>query len=517
MAEQSAPMFRPEISHPRTVSELSSEFGLVPSANSVHADSTPIAGVTVVSSRTQPGDVFVALPGAKTHGANYAVDAIERGAVAVVTDAAGVDVLGSCPVPVFISTSPRGQLGSLSSWVYRSNENDLVIVGMTGTNGKTSTSFYMEELLSLLGVTSALSSTAEIHLNGEIYQPRLTTPESCEVHAFLAACGTTGSKAAIVEVSAQAMTHHRVDSVMFDVVGFTNLSHDHLDEYGTLDAYFAAKQQLFTAEHARRGVISLETEWGAQLALSATIPCVTVSRDASTESDWTVTIVNENAGGTTFELQSRSGEVYSTHIDVIGQHMASNAALAMVMISEAGWSMQEIATRLDAVGGFHVNPPGRIERIAGATGPNIFVDSGHTPDAISVTLSSVRRVTTGRLICLVGAGGNRDSLKRAPLGEISATLCDEVIVTDDNSRFEDPAEIRAEVLRGAHSAGTSAAIHEIGENRDAIEFAVSHATDGDSIVWLGLGNETYREVMGEKRPHSARDLARDALKHAGWL
>lgn len=508
--------FRPVISNPQSVDDLVARLSTV---DSVPAESSPavlIAGVAVVSSSVETGDVFVALPGAKTHGARYAADAISRGAVAVVTDATGAELIGTTEVPVVVVADPRTELGALSAWVYGTDQSNLVTLGITGTNGKTSTSFFMEELLSLLSVKSGLSSTAEIHLGDEVFQPRLTTPEACEVHAFLASCAEHGATAAIVEVSAQAMTHHRVDAVSFDVVGFTNLSHDHLDEYGTLENYFAAKLSLFTPEHASRAVVSLESSWGVTLADVSTIPVVTLSRTPDHNSDWHVQIHSEDAHGTTFDLRSRDGQGLTSHVDVIGQHMASNAALAILMVNQAGWTMDEIGAALKLSGGFHVNPPGRIERVSGVTGPNVFVDSGHTPEAITVTLESVRRITSGSLIGLVGAGGNRDTLKRFPLGQITAQLCDTVIVTDDNSRFEDPAEIRAEVMRGALSAAASDAVHEIGDNRDAIEFAVSRATSGDSIVWLGLGNETYREVMGEKRPHSARDLARTALSEAGW-
>jgi UDP-N-acetylmuramoyl-L-alanyl-D-glutamate--2,6-diaminopimelate ligase len=370
---------------------------------------------------------------------------------------------------------------------------------------------------------TGLSSTAERHVGDLTVVSRLTTPEASEMHALLARMREAGVRAVAVEVSAQALTWRRVDGLVFDVVAFTNLSHDHLDDYADMEEYFRAKLELFEPEHARRGVVSLDTAWGRRVAAESRIPVTTVATrgHASAEdyasAQWKVDVLDETAVDTGFRLAGPDGRSLVTREPLIGWHMAANAALAIVMLVEAGFELEAIGAALDGDGGIHAYLPGRTERVSGERGPSVYVDFGHSPDAFENTLGAVRSFTTGRTIMVFGADGDRDATKRHEMARVAAELSDILIITDHHPRFEDPASIRATLLEGARLAEHQPdEIYEVSPPEDAIKRAVSLAREGDSILWAGPGHQDYRDIRGVRTPYSARELARSALHEAGW-
>ena len=231
---------------------------------------TIVTGIALSTQSVQPGDLFVALPGKNGHGAAYTDSAVQAGAVAVLTDAAGEAAARAAGVPVIVSDNLRGRLGELSAFIYGTADGAPTIFGITGTNGKTTTAYVLEAVLRQMGLVTGLSTTAERHIAGEVFVSRLTTPEATDVHALLARMKERHVEAVVLEVSAQGLTHGRVDGIVFDVAGFTNLSIDHLDDYGTMENYFEAKELLFRPDRARTAVVSLETSWGPEAAVRAT-------------------------------------------------------------------------------------------------------------------------------------------------------------------------------------------------------------------------------------------------------
>lgn len=516
------PVLRPADPPRRALAELVDRFG-----RDVHGDTADIhlSGITLATADLRAGEAFVAIRGVNRHGAEFAPIAAEKGAMAVITDEAGAEIAASCGLPIVIVDDPRAVLGNLSAWVYGTGASDPLplLFGTTGTNGKTSVSHLLQGIFNQLGVVSGLSSTAERHIAGEVIVSRLTTPEASEMHALLALMSERNVEAVAVEVSAQALSRHRVDGIVFDVAGFTNLSHDHLDDYADMEEYFQAKLPLFSPERARRGVISLDSPSGARVVRGSHIPVVTVGTpsiaadpDAAADADWVVTIDDERQSGTVFTLTGRDGRALTTLVPVIGQHMAANAGLAIVMLLEAGYEWARITAAFERDGQILAYLPGRTQFISGETGPAVYVDFGHSPDAFEKTLAAVRRVTPGKLLMLFGADGDRDPSKRFDMARTAVQGSDILVVTDHHPRFEDAASIRATLVEGARRARPDAEIHEYSPPEKAIVAAVDLVGDGDAILWAGPGHQDYRDIRGVRTPYSARELARRALIAAGW-
>lgn len=507
------PVLRPEHPSARSLAELVRIFELETIGS---VDSVEISGVTLSTSDLHPGDLYVGMPGAHSHGASYAAKAREGGAVAMVTDAAGAALAVDAGLPIVLVESPRTALGEISAWVYRTNEHPPLLLGTTGTNGKTSTSYLIEGILKQLGLVSGLSSTAERHIGELTVVSRLTTPEASEMHALLARMRESEVRAVAIEVSAQALSRNRVDGLVFDVVGFTNLSHDHLDDYADMEEYFQAKLALFQPDRAKRGVVSLDSPYGRRVIEGSHIPVTTISASAAEPGEWNVHIDEENAAYTAFTLTGPEGRSLSTRVPLIGSHMAANGALAIVMLVEAGFELEAIGQALEEVGGIDAYLPGRTERVSGDHGPSVFVDFGHSPDAFLNTLAAVRTFTPGKVIMVFGADGDRDATKRHEMARVASEGSDILVITDHHPRFEDPTSIRATLIEGAHLAEHQAELHEVSPPEKAIRLAVSLATEGDSILWAGPGHQDYRDIRGERTPYSARDEAREALREAGW-
>ncbi|MEP6479040.1 MAG: UDP-N-acetylmuramoyl-L-alanyl-D-glutamate--2,6-diaminopimelate ligase [Rhodoglobus sp.] len=513
MTARSSSVLRPEHPSARSLAALVDEFGLEHSGS---LDGVELTGITLSTKNLEPGDLYVGIQGANSHGADFAAKAKQGGAVAILTDAAGAAIAADSGLPVVLVDAPREALGAISAWIYRTAENPPLLFGITGTNGKTSASYLLNGILTQLGLITGLSTTAERKIGDLTIPSTLTTPEATEVHGLLARMRESEVRAVAIEVSAQALSRNRVDGVVFDVVGFLNLSHDHLDDYATMQEYFEAKLPLFDPDRARRGVVSLDSEWGERVVQASRIPITTISTTPGIDADWVVTILEEQAEWTEFSLTGPGGRLLTTRVPLMGWHMAANAGLAIVMLVEAGFELEAIGQALDTDGGIVAYLPGRIERVSSEVGPAVYVDFGHSPDAFLTTLAAVRKFTTGKLIMLFGADGDRDPSKRLEMGRIGSEGSDVLVITDYNPRFETPAEIRATLLEGARSASHPAELHEIAQQSQAIRAAVAMAGEGDSILWAGPGHEDYMEVEGLKLPFSARDEARQALREAGW-
>jgi len=504
------PILRPEHVAPVSFIELAKQFGLAAPVQ----DAT-ITGISMNTNDLRQGDLFVAMPGLKTHGASYIDVAKKLGAVAYITDSAGQKLAAETDLPSTLLENPREHLGDLAAYVYGNTPGNMpTLFGTTGTNGKTSTTYLLEAVLRQIGKVTGLTSTAERHIAGEVIVSRLTTPESTEMQALIARMRERGVTDVAIEVSAQALTQLRVDGLIFDVAGFTNLSHDHFDDYGNFDAYLSAKADLFTTKRARKAVVCLDTDFGAQIVSRSEVPVTTITSLEDVSADWKVTVLEEIPGSTKFKLTGPNGESLTSSVPLLGSHMALDAGLAIVMAVTAGNSFDVIAEAIAS--GIDAYLPGRTELVSPPGAPAVYVDFGHSPDAFAKTLAAVRKVTKGKVLMLFGADGDRDASKRPDMARVAAAGCDILVITDHHPRFEDPASIRATLVAAAREFRPELEVHEVSPPESAIRLAVSLVTPGDAILWAGPGHQDYRDIRGVRTPYSARAEARAALKEAGY-
>jgi UDP-N-acetylmuramoyl-L-alanyl-D-glutamate--2,6-diaminopimelate ligase len=506
------PILRPEHVVPVTLGQIAKEFNLTLATGE---SEIAVTGISMNTGDLRKGDLFVAMPGKKTHGVNFITKALEQGAVAVITDSAGRAQILDIAIPVMVLEKPRTQLGDLAAFVYGNTKGNVPkIFATTGTNGKTSTTYLLEAILRQLGRTTGLTSTAERHIAGEVIVSRLTTPESTEMQALIARMRERGVTDVAIEVSAQALTQLRVDGLHFDVSGFTNLSHDHFDDYGGFENYLAAKAELFTKARSERAVICLDTEFGQKIVALSEVPVVTIASSQSKVADWHVQVLEELPGLTKFSLTGPNNLQLESSVPIIGAHMAANAGLAIVMAVNAGYEFEAIKRAI--AGGINAYLPGRTELVSPVDAPAVYVDFGHSPDAFLNTLAAVRKVTKGKVLMLFGADGDRDPSKRGEMARVAAAGCDILVVTDHHPRFEDPASIRKTLVEAARELRPELEILEVSPPEAAIRAAVKLVQPGDSILWAGPGHQDYRDIEGVRTPYSARDEARAALGEAGY-
>jgi len=491
---------RPSVGSGVPLSTLAAQVGAVPAEGSLVPD-LRITGVTLRAQDVQAGDLFAALSGASTHGARYLGDAIEGGAVAVLTDAAGLaelaDHTGS--LPVLVHPEPRSVLGELAATVYGHPSQRLAVIGVTGTSGKTTTTYLIEAGLRAAGRTVGLIGTVGLRIDGVDIPSTLTTPEAPAVQALLAAMAERGVDTVVMEVSSHALTLGRVDGIHFAVGGFTNLSRDHLDFHPTMEDYFEAKARLFDPSsplRAARAVVCVDDDAGRLMADRADAP-ITVSAQGR-PADWRAEDVTADAGEQEFTAIDPAGVHHRVGVPLPGEYNIANCLVALAIIDVLGVSPEQASTGLRAT-----RVPGRLEQIDRGQRFLALVDYAHKPGALGAVLQSLRRPDS-RLAVVFGAGGDRDPGKRAPMGRIAAELADLVVVTDDNPRNEDPAAIRREILAGTAEAGTAARVVEIGDRREAIDHAVAWAAPGDVVLIAGKGHETGQTRGGQTQPFDDR-------------
>ncbi|WP_373693487.1 UDP-N-acetylmuramoyl-L-alanyl-D-glutamate--2,6-diaminopimelate ligase [[Mycobacterium] burgundiense] len=473
------------------------------------AGAVTVTGVTLRGQDARPGDLFAALPGSRAHGAKYAADAVARGAVAVLTDPAGLEALAAePPAPVLVHPDPRSVLGPLAAQVYGRPSDRLAVIGITGTSGKTTTAYLVEAGLRAADRRAGLIGTVGVRIDGTDVPSALTTPEAPAVQALLALMAERGVDTAVMEVSSHALSLGRVDGVDFAVAGFTNLSRDHLDFHPTMADYFEAKARLFAGESglaARRAVICIDDDAGRAMAARTDDP-VTVSTTGP--ADWTVTDILVLGDGTQeFTVVDPAGVHHLVGIRLPGAYNIGNCLVALALLDAVGVAPEQAAPGL-----IRATVPGRLEPVEAGQDFLALVDYAHKPGALRAVLETLRAQRgAGRVAVVFGAGGNRDAGKRAPMGQVAAELADLVVVTDDNPRDEDPAVIRAAVLAGARAAGAAAEIVEVGDRRAAIEHAVRWARAGDVVLIAGKGHETGQTAAGVTVPFDDREQLAAAL------
>ena len=511
----SPPRPRPTSNPPRLLGELAERYHW-----RWHQPDSGVAvsGISLDSHTVMPGDLFVALPGRAHHGARFAPEALAAGARAILTDPDGLEALDAIDssIPVAVVDHPREGLGQLAADIYDPGVELPPVLAVTGTNGKTSVVFFLDDIARSMGLVSSMSNTHERRIGDERISTPLTTPEAPDLQALLAVSAERGAALMALEASAQAIERQRLDGVSVAVAGFTNLSHDHLEDYGDMERYFATKAALFDPPVTRCAVVSLETDWGQRLARQLSIPVVTLGRPDQSPT-WSLEVTESSLEGTAFVLRGPTGTI-SSSVRALGEHMVRNAALAIVMLVEAGFDPATLEAAVGrTAGGIQRVIPGRLERVSAGSDVAVFVDAGRSPDAYQHTLSTLRPLCSGKLIVVCGTSGNRDRSKRSEMGRLAAHYGDVVIVSDDDPRKEDPAQIRADLLAGMTQADAAVVVEEIPEQERAIRRAIELAAPGDTVVWIGPGSQSYRDVGGERLAFSARQEAQQALIEAGYL
>jgi UDP-N-acetylmuramoyl-L-alanyl-D-glutamate--2,6-diaminopimelate ligase len=469
-----------------------------------------ITGVTHDSRRVAAGDLYVALPGAAVHGATFSAAAAEAGAVAILTDPDGQDAAARTGLPVFVVRSPRDVLGKVACWVYGDPSSRLALIGVTGTSGKSTSTYLLESGLRSSGHVTGLIGGVALRI-GSFEEPAgLTTPEATDLQALLATMVERGVTGVAMEVSSHALALGRVAGTRFDVAVFTNLSQDHLDFHPTMEDYFAAKAQLFTPAYSSLGVINVGDPWGRRLAGLASVPVTTFAVQPPEDDlpDWSAVDVRSGADGSSFRVIGPGGVEADGTVSLPGAFNVANALGAIVALVESGARLE------DAVAGVAACPgvPGRLQRVRGGP-PDVFVDYSHKPGAVEAVLRALREVTQGNLIIVLGCGGDRDRAKRPLMGAAAASLADVAVLTSDNPRSEDPLAILSAMLEGVLTVPASARARIVMEpdRAAAIGYAIGMADKGDVVVVAGKGHERGQYVAGAVLPFDDSEVAHAAL------
>ncbi|WP_051716953.1 UDP-N-acetylmuramoyl-L-alanyl-D-glutamate--2,6-diaminopimelate ligase [Streptomyces megasporus] len=500
---------RPERVRPVPLAELARRLGVAAPEGDAAA-----TGITHDSRAVRPGDVYIARPGARFHGADFAVQAARLGAVAVLTDPTGTERAAATGLPVLTVPDPRERMGELAAVIYGDPGRDLLQIGITGTSGKTTTSYLVEGGLRAAakeGEPTGLIGTVETRIGDERIKSERTTPEATELQALFAVMRERGVRSTVMEVSSHALVLGRVDGCVFDVAVFNNLSPEHLDFHPDMEDYFRAKAQLFTKARSRVGVINIDDEHGQRLAGGVCeVPVVTFSAEGHPDADWRARDVELGPLGSTFTVVGPDGETARAVAPLPGPFNVANALAAVATLVTAGIDLRTAVEGVAAVPGV----PGRLERVEAGQPYLAVVDYAHKPDAVDSVLRALRKVTEGRVHAVLGCGGDRDPHKRAAMGAALARLADTAVLTSDNPRSEDPLAILAAMLAGA----AEVPIHERGtvlveeDRAAAIAAAVARAEPGDTVLVAGKGHEQGQDIAGVVRPFDDRRVLREAIE-----
>ena len=474
------------------------------------AEDQIIHGLSLDSKKIRSGDLFVALQGAHTHGATFLADAELAGATAIITDNKGHEIAreshGHSKMQILTTKDLRGALGPLSSWFYGTPSHDLRLYGVTGTNGKTTVSYLLDHIWRENRRECGLMGTVEIKIGSDTYPSVRTTLEAPELQALLAIYSERHINNVVMEVSSHALALHRVDGTRFATVGFTNLSQDHLDFHGDMERYYKAKKRLFTLSFAENAIINTDTEWGARLYHEASIPALDISL-TNRKAAWHLVHYSPGAArGMQFSVRGPNGILLDISTPLVGEYNIANSLMAIALAVESGIDPLSAA---DALTNAH-GAPGRLERIDHPEGVNVLIDYAHSPDAVERVIAAVKVNTPGRIIGILGCGGDRDSSKRPLMGAALANGCDLAIFTSDNPRSES-AETIIEQMQPERFPNVEVVI----DRRTAIERALAHALKGDVVLILGKGHESGQEINGVVHPFDDRVVARELIGKRG--
>ena len=472
----------------------------------VDAPAMTVTGIAIDSRKVQPGDAFLAVQGASNHGLDFLADVIAGGAVAVVYDAATAnDVPSSAAIPLIAANNLAGRLGEVVDRFFGAPSSDVGVIGVTGTNGKSTVAWLIAQCFQRLGKSCAYSGTLGYGVGELDRDDDLTSPDVVENHRRLAKFRALNASHAAIEVSSHALDQARVAGLRFDATLFTNLTRDHLDYHGGMRAYGRAKARLFIDYPARVRIVNLDSEFGTELASRCRGDVITVStrfdRVANGRPYVFVRGVVAKGFGSEVRIASSWGETVLS-VPLVGDFNVANAVLVLAYLLASDIELDAAANALSEVSA----PPGRMQRVRSTAGPAVFVDYAHTPDALSVVLKALRPHARGALWVVFGCGGDRDAGKRPQMGGVAERHADRVVVTSDNPRGEDPAAIIDDILqgigarpdKGAQRDDETPAVTVIEDRAAAIAWAIDNAGDDDAVLVAGKGHESYQIVAGER-------------------
>lgn len=463
---------------------------------------TPIEKLANDSRRVTPDAAFAAYPGATSDGRKFIDQAIYAGARTVLWEPSGFQWRPEWTLPNMPIVNLAGRLGELADAVYGHPSQRLWVIGVTGTNGKTSCSYWLAQALTALGARTAILGTLGNGFTDDLSASNNTTPDAIVLHESLARYASAGARAVAMEVSSHGLAQRRVDAIAFDFAVFTNLTRDHLDYHATMEDYGAAKARLFDMPGLSYAIVNSDDAFGAELARRAAkhpLECVTYGIASGDVRARNIVLKND---AVMFEVTSRWGD-FAICAPVVGRFNVYNLLAITAVLLAANTESAAIATAIS-----QISPvPGRMQRIVADTGPTVVVDYAHTPDALEKALRSLREITSGRLLCVFGCGGNRDRGKRALMGPVAARLADFTVLTSDNPRDESPAAIIAEI-----AAGMPDEYMVIEDRAAAIAQAIATAHADDVVLIAGKGHETYQEIAGRRIPFDDAAIARECLQ-----
>ena len=440
--------------------------------------------------------IYFCIKGMNSDGHDYAIESIKNGAVCLV-----VEKYLDLPICQILVDDVRTTMSYISSVFYKTDKSKMKFVGITGTNGKTTTTFIIRDILYKLGKKVGLIGTQGIYINSLLLPNNLTTPDPIDLHKAIYDMGHNACEYCIMEVSAHSIALNKIDHINYDVVGLTNITKDHLDFFVNMDNYVKCKASLFDVKHANSGVINLDAKHSKEIAKKANIDIKTIGKDGQLK----LLSTNQNLKVTDFKIEYNQ-KTYSSRTNLIGDYNISNLLMAIACLTNLGFSIKEI---LDIVKTTEFEIPGRFNVLNVNANFNVVVDYAHTPDGITNILSTIKKMPISKLITVFGCGGNRDKTKRPEMCKAATSLSDYTIVTTDNPRNENPDMIIDDVVRD----NTSKNIARITDRRSAIEYALSIAKENDVVAILGKGAETYQEVNGIKLHFSDYEVVDNYFKY----
>jgi UDP-N-acetylmuramoyl-L-alanyl-D-glutamate--2,6-diaminopimelate ligase len=475
---------RPLLDHTITVEEISRLIGVT-----IDLDPTlTFSGATSVDGSVQEGDLFLAYPGEKTHGAQFAANAMALGARAILTDAQGATFAKDLPVIIVPNARTAGAV--ISADLYGKPMQEMVSIGVTGTNGKTTVSTLLYQLFQEAGRDSGLIGTVETRIGRDRVASARTTPEADALQAVAATMSERHLRHLVMEVSSHAMVMQRMVGARFAMVGFTNLSQDHLDFHIDMESYYRAKASLFTLEYADQAFINIDSDFGLRLYNECGIPATSLSRN-NPKASWHFTSITPSIGGTTFTARGVGGVLIESSTPLHGYFNLDNILLVLAMAIECGIDPLDCAAIIPKLHG----APGRMEAVDRGQNFTALVDYAHTPDAVRNVITTATEFTSGKVIGLLGCGGDRDSSKRPLMGSALVQEAGVAVFTSDNPRSEDPKKILEDMTQHLQISEPSRVIID---RREAIAYAVSICQPGDTLLLLGKGHENGQEINGTK-------------------
>jgi UDP-N-acetylmuramoyl-L-alanyl-D-glutamate--2,6-diaminopimelate ligase len=466
-----------------------------------------ITGIAYDSRAVEPGYLFFCVPGTQTDGHRFAHQAVEAGAAALCVERP-IDL----DVPQLVVSDARRAMARIAAEFYARPADDILLIGVTGTNGKTTTTFLIESILAAAGHTTGVIGTIETHIAGDVEPGVRTTPESIDLQKLFTRMRSSGVSAVAMEVTSHGLALHRVEGVRFASAAFTNLSQDHLDFHSDMADYFEAKRSLFRPDRVKIGAANIDDPYGRKLIETANVPWL--SFGTASEADVCAQRVNSYAHGSDLLIVAPDVEI-EVSTSLVGSFNVSNCLAAAAAALGAGVEPKAIEVGISSLRAV----PGRFEGVDAGQPFTVVVDYAHTPDSLDNVLRAARdlaRVRGGRVLCTFGCGGDRDRAKRPLMGAVAARLADFVVVTSDNPRSERPEDIIAEILEGVLAERADGPDATLVDRSEAISHLLRSARAGDVAVIAGKGHEPGQQFSDRTIPFDDREVARAALADLGW-